>query len=58
LQVITGSHHIFRDSLGRKITVPKLGGQKVKGVYIEQIIELLNLEEWNNENPESEEQTE
>jgi len=26
-----GSHHSFRDSQGRKITVPKKGGQKVKG---------------------------
>lgn len=53
-----GSHHSFRDSLGRKITVPKVGGQKIKGVYVQQIVELLNLEEWNNENTEPEEQTE
>jgi predicted RNA binding protein YcfA (HicA-like mRNA interferase family) len=26
-----GSHHSFRDSQGRKITIPKKGGQKVKG---------------------------
>lgn len=30
-----GSHHSFRDSQGRKITVPKKGGQKVKGVYVQ-----------------------
>ena len=50
-----GSHHSFRDSQGRKITVPKKGGQKVKGVYVQQIVELLKLEEWNDENAESEE---
>ncbi len=50
-----GSHHSFRDSQGRKITVPKKGGQKVKGVYVQQIVELLKLEEWNDENTESEE---
>ncbi len=36
-----GSHDSFRDSQGRKITVPKKGGQKVKGVYVQQIVELL-----------------
>ncbi|MBW4646565.1 MAG: type II toxin-antitoxin system HicA family toxin [Goleter apudmare HA4340-LM2] len=51
-----GSHHSFRDSQGRKITVPKTGGQKVKGVYVQQIIALLNLEEWINENIEQEEE--
>ncbi|MGJ5631367.1 type II toxin-antitoxin system HicA family toxin [Nostoc sp. CALU 1950] len=51
-----GSHHSFRDSHGRTITVPKAGGQKVKGVYVEQIVELLNLEEWIDEDTESEEQ--
>ncbi|RAM50638.1 MAG: type II toxin-antitoxin system HicA family toxin [Hapalosiphonaceae cyanobacterium JJU2] len=52
-----GSHHSFRDSLGRTITVPKKGGQKVKGVYVQQIVELLNLQEWSNENTESEAET-
>jgi predicted RNA binding protein YcfA (HicA-like mRNA interferase family) len=51
-----GSHHSFRDSQGRKITVPKKGGQKVKGIYVQQIVELLNLEEWSDEDTESEEQ--
>lgn len=50
-----GSHHSFRDSQGRKITVPKKGGQKVKGVYVQQIVELLKLSEWNDENTESDE---
>lgn len=54
-KISKGSHHSFRDSQGRKITIPKKGGQKVKGVYIQQIVELLNLEEWNDEDTESEE---
>jgi predicted RNA binding protein YcfA (HicA-like mRNA interferase family) len=53
-----GSHHSFRDSQGRKITVPKKGGQKVKGVYVQQIVELLNLKEWSDEDTEPEEQAE
>ncbi len=54
-----GSHHSFRDSQGKIVTVPKKGGQKVKGVYVQQIVEILNLQEWNDENtkPEPEEQT-
>ncbi|MCV3213963.1 hypothetical protein OGM63_10625 [Plectonema radiosum NIES-515] len=34
----------------------KKGGQKVKRVYVQQIIKLLNLEEWSNEDTEPEEQ--
>ncbi|WP_206813759.1 type II toxin-antitoxin system HicA family toxin [Chroococcus sp. FPU101] len=49
-----GSHHIFRDLQGRQITIPKKGGQKVKGIYVVKIIEILNLREWNNENSEPE----
>jgi predicted RNA binding protein YcfA (HicA-like mRNA interferase family) len=44
-----GSHHIFRNSEGLKITVPKQGGKVVKGVYIKQIVVLLKLEEWHDE---------
>jgi predicted RNA binding protein YcfA (HicA-like mRNA interferase family) len=51
-----GSHHSFRDSQGRKITIPKKGAQKVKRIYVQQIIELLNLEEWSDDDTESEEQ--
>ncbi|NEU71385.1 type II toxin-antitoxin system HicA family toxin [Hassallia byssoidea VB512170] len=51
-----GSHHSFRDLEGRKVTIPKKGGQKVKKVYVQQIIQLLNLEEWSNEDTEPEEQ--
>lgn len=44
-----GSHHTFRNSEGLKITIPKKGGKMVKGIYVKQIIELLNLEDWQNE---------
>lgn len=30
-----GSYHIFRDELGRQLTIPKTGGQKVKRPYIQ-----------------------
>jgi predicted RNA binding protein YcfA (HicA-like mRNA interferase family) len=39
------SHDTFRRGDGTKITVPKKGGKMVKGIYIKQIIALLNLEE-------------
>ena len=44
-----GSHHIFRDELGRQLTIPKTGGQKVKRPYIQKIVELLNLEDWKDD---------
>jgi predicted RNA binding protein YcfA (HicA-like mRNA interferase family) len=44
-----GSHHSFRDSQGRKITIPKKGGQKVKGIYVQKIVKLLDLKEDNND---------
>ncbi|AVH67913.1 MULTISPECIES: type II toxin-antitoxin system HicA family toxin [Nostoc cyanobionts] len=50
-----GSHHSFRNSQGKTITVPKTGGQKVKGIYVQQIVELLNLDEWIDEDTEPEE---
>jgi predicted RNA binding protein YcfA (HicA-like mRNA interferase family) len=49
-----GSHHIFRNSNGTKITVPKKGGQRVKRVYIKQIVDLLNLQEWSDEQEDGE----
>ncbi|MBV6623288.1 MAG: type II toxin-antitoxin system HicA family toxin [Rivularia sp. (in: Bacteria)] len=51
-----GSHHSFSNLEGRTITVPKKGGKKVKGVYVEKIVELLNLEQWINDNFETEEE--
>jgi len=44
-----GSHNTFVNADGLKITVPKKGGQKVKGIYVKQIVVLLKLEEWSNE---------
>jgi predicted RNA binding protein YcfA (HicA-like mRNA interferase family) len=46
-----GSHHTFRNAAGLKITVPKKGGKTVKGVYVQQIVRLLNLEDENREDP-------
>ncbi len=45
-----GSHHTFRNAAGLKITVPKKGGKMVKGVYVQQIVSLLNLGEDSDEN--------
>lgn len=42
----SGSHVIFRHEDGRQITVPTKKGRTVKKVYIRQIIELLSLEDW------------
>lgn len=39
----SGSHHIFRNDDGEKITVPTVKGRKVKRTYVKQIIRLLNL---------------
>jgi predicted RNA binding protein YcfA (HicA-like mRNA interferase family) len=44
-----GSHHSFRDTQGRKITIPKKRGQKVKGIYVQKIIQLLDLKEDKND---------
>ncbi|WP_347272276.1 type II toxin-antitoxin system HicA family toxin [Pseudanabaena sp. FACHB-1998] len=45
-----GSHHVFRNELGRQLTIPKTGGQKVKRPYIQKIVEMLNLEDWKDDN--------
>ena len=45
-----GSHHTFRNNQGLKITVPKKGGKTVKRTYLKQIVSLLKLEEWKDEN--------
>lgn len=45
-----GSHHTFRNHEGQKITVPKKGGKTVKRNYLKQIVSLLKLEEWQDEN--------
>ncbi len=50
----TSRSAVSGNSQGKTITVPKTGGQKVKGVYVQQIVELLNLEEWIDEDTEPE----
>jgi predicted RNA binding protein YcfA (HicA-like mRNA interferase family) len=45
----SGSHHIFRHLDGRMQIIPKKGGKKVKQVYIKQIIKLLSLEDYEQE---------
>lgn len=48
-----GSHHTFANRKGQVLTIPKKGGQKVKRVYIKRVVDLLELEQW-QENRESE----
>ena len=40
-----GSHVSFKKPGERTITVPLLGGRKVRGVYIDQVLERLGLDE-------------
>lgn len=41
-----GSHHMFRHPDGREpLSIPKKG-KKVKKTYIKRIVQLLELEEW------------
>ncbi|MCY7393197.1 MAG: type II toxin-antitoxin system HicA family toxin [Leptolyngbyaceae cyanobacterium CAN_BIN12] len=42
----SGSHVIFRHADGRMQCVPKKKGRKVKQIYIKQVVEILELEEW------------
>ena len=44
-----GSHYVFVKSHEPPITVPKSKGRKVKRVYIERVIDRLNLKEWYEE---------
>ncbi|MBW4578995.1 MAG: type II toxin-antitoxin system HicA family toxin [Tildeniella nuda ZEHNDER 1965/U140] len=44
-----GSHHTFEDDQGQVFTIPKKGGKKVRRVYIKRIVELLNLQQWQDE---------
>ena len=45
----SGSHHVFRHDDGRRLTVPTVGGRRVKGVYVRRVVELLNLEKWHED---------
>jgi predicted RNA binding protein YcfA (HicA-like mRNA interferase family) len=38
-----GSHHSFRNESGQKVVIPKKSGQKVKGIYVKLIVDLLDL---------------
>lgn len=49
----SGSHVMFRHKDGRMQSVPKQNGRKVKKVYIKQIVKLLNLEDWYNDQEQS-----
>jgi predicted RNA binding protein YcfA (HicA-like mRNA interferase family) len=44
-----GSHHTFENEMGEVIVVPKKGGRKVKRFYVQRIVELLKLEDWQGE---------
>ena len=44
-----GSHHAFENEEGEVIIIPKKGGKKVKRTYIEAVVKLLNLENWQDE---------
>ena len=46
---VRGSHHVFENDLGDVIVVPKKGGKKVKRTYIEAVIKLLDLENWQDD---------
>lgn len=42
---IKGSHHIFRnDENACMITIPTVGGRKVKKIYIQKVLSLLDLD--------------
>jgi predicted RNA binding protein YcfA (HicA-like mRNA interferase family) len=47
---VTGSHHTFVKIGARPITIPTVKGRHVKKVYIQRIVELLDLEEWYGHN--------
>ena len=46
---VRGSHHVFESDRGDVIVVPKKSGKKVKRTYIEAIIKLLDLENWQDD---------
>jgi len=41
--------YTFEDAQGQVFTLPKKGGKKVRRVYIKRIVELLNLQQWQDE---------
>ena len=45
-----GSHHTFSNPDGKTIVIPKVGGTKVKRVYVKRIIEILELSSFESGN--------
>lgn len=43
---VKGSHHTFRHEDGRTQVIPLKHGKRVKKVYIKEIVQLLELKEW------------
>ena len=41
-----GSHHTFRHKDGRVQVIPLKHGKRVKKFYVKEIVELLKLKEW------------
>jgi predicted RNA binding protein YcfA (HicA-like mRNA interferase family) len=52
-----GSHHSFRNEIGQKVVIPKKGGQKVKGIYVRLIVDLLDLAAPDEIAPETDDET-
>lgn len=46
---VKGNHHIFDNNEGDVIVTFKKGGKKVKRTYIEAVIKLLDLENWQDD---------
>jgi predicted RNA binding protein YcfA (HicA-like mRNA interferase family) len=46
---LRGSHHTFENEVGNVIVISKKGGQKVKRIYVQRIVQLLELEDWQGE---------
>jgi len=44
----SGSHRVFTKPGQLPVTVPTVKGRNVKGHYIQRIVELLELEEWDD----------
>ncbi len=45
-----GSHHVFTKPGRRPLTVPTVKGRTVKTTYLKKLIELLELEEYHEQN--------
>ncbi|MFM6897411.1 MAG: type II toxin-antitoxin system HicA family toxin [Microcystis panniformis] len=45
-----GSHHAFENDSGDVMIIPKKGGNKVKRTYLREIVKVLDLENWQDDN--------